>query len=247
MKRVLALLLASNLWANAQTNGFDFADAELGASLHIPAGWVAIPKEMLYEVAGYGAKLEPTPAAREWLAAYQRANTNGLRSTFPKILVQYQKGSPLTEMQFEGIHVAPLVEINVAQSLGFAGKPEFMKSAHYDKAKQCLEFDFDCQVPDNGRVVALGRSFLTDQGVVNIYCYAAAYEFSAVRPEFEKILTSFRLPAGRRYQPQVVAIAGSNGNETLKTFGSVLGLMGIVGIVYLLLRRWRDTVWSDEI
>ena len=123
-----------------------------------------------------------------------------------------------------------------------------MKSARYDLVKQCLVFNFDCYIEDSGFIHALGRSFLTAEGLVNIYCYAPAGDFNSVQPEFEKIVSTFQLSPEHRYHP------GSDANQSpteksvaWKEIGWVLGLMAVAGIGWIVVSRMRNNVCSDEI
>jgi len=247
MKRVLAILVLWSVWVGAQTNGLDFKDLPSGVSLQLPAGWTAVTQESLYRVAGIGAKLEPTPPPREFLAVFLRGS-EVQHPGFPRIIMQVQKNARVGETQFQGLHAAPLVEITVAESLGFAGRPELMKPAHYDPQKQCLEFSFDCPREDSSLVHAAGRSFLTAEGLVNLYGYAPSQEFEAFKPEFEAIVSTFQLSPEHRYQPGSAGKKNPTGTGVgWKEVGTVLSMMILAGIGWIVAARMRDRVWSDEI
>lgn len=247
IKVTVAILALSCAWAKAQTNALDFADPASGLSLRLPAGWVECPKDSIHRAAGFGAKLEPTPPPREFLAVFWRG-TDMQHPAFPRIAVQFQKAARVGEIQFRGLHAAPLVEITVAQSLGFAGNHQFMRSARYDTAKQCLAFGFDRYIEDLGFVRAVGRSFLTRDGLVNIYGYAIGGEFDGFQPEFEKVVSTLQVSSEHRYQPGSADRQVAAGRtDAWKDIGTVLGLMLLAGIGWMVYSRMCNRVGSDEI
>lgn len=249
MKHLFAIFTLSCVCAQSQTNTIVFEDDSVGISFRLPEGWIAFPKEMFHKVAGFGAKLEPTPPPREILAVFQRS-TNIDHPAFPRVVVHVQKGASIGERQFRGLHAAPLIEITVAQSMGFPGRPQFMKSARYDSDKQYLTFNFDCYIEDFGYIQALGRSFLTAEGLVNIYAYAPAADFAAAEGELVSVLSTLQISPEHRYHPD------SNARETPTEAKSawkstVFGLGVLVVAPVALFLFWsrfrRDEVYSDEI
>src|SRR6266478_4774461 len=95
---------------------------------------------------------------------------------------------------------------------------------------------------------ALGRSFLTADGLVNIYGYAPAADFSSFEPEFGNIVSSFRISPEHRFQPERDAKQPLVEKTTSwKQLGWVVGLMALAGIGWIVLSRWRNSVYSDEL
>jgi hypothetical protein len=239
--------LAWCVCTQAQTNEIIFQDEPAGISLRLPVGWIAFPPEMLHRVAGLGAKLEPVLPPRQIRAVFQRG-TNINEPAFPRIVIHVQTNASVGEQQFRNLHAAPLVEITVAQALGFPGRAVFMKSARYDSGSQCLAFDFDCYIEDVGYFRACGRSFLTANGLVNVYGYAPAGDFAAFEPEFKKIVATFQVSPGHRFLP-------GSGKPEVQDSGFLWKAAGVIGLMlaapvvwfFSLSRFRRDIVYSDEI
>ena len=249
MRIAFAILILACVRANAQSNELVFEDKAEGLTLRLPAGWVEFPKDSLHQVAGFGAKLEPTPPPRELLAAFQRA-PDVQHPTFPRIVVHAQKTEPINEKRFRNLHAAPLVEITVAGSLGFPGRPTFMRSARYDPDRLCLNFEFDCYLEDYGFIRAAGRSFLTRDGLVNIYGYAPGAGFDEFMGEFNRVISTVELTPEHRYVPGSVTPISDSAQDTWKTLrqlGMVVLVMVLAAAVWIFVWRMRDRVWSDDI
>ncbi|MGZ5545009.1 MAG: hypothetical protein ACXWIU_10070 [Limisphaerales bacterium] len=187
-----------------------FADLDVGYSLFLPDGWIPTKGEAAGELAGLKARLEPAVPAREVPVVFLRSDEGTISSSFPKIVVHVQPDSEIGYKQFQSIHAFHgAVERTVARSLRFREERGILQDASYDAERKALSFLFTCQ---NGHVVGIGYSFLTTQGLVNLYCYAPLDDFDRWKGEFMEIGRSVQIatdlkPVVKEGRPRLIESA----------------------------------------
>jgi hypothetical protein len=241
---VLSVLTVLTVQVRAADTTYDNKDA--GFAMRTPSGWFFYPKEVMAQSYGARAKLDPTPPLREIAAILGRA-TNLYDESFPRIVVHIQPRARVGETQYRALHMYPIVEKTVAETLGFAGDFRFMRSGIYDMNAQCLNFTFRSRGPDGEMIAALGSSYLTAEGLINIYCYAKGEDFDDWVDRFRDILATIHIsPEHRRHAKPVVQSLAEKASDWM-ILGKVLGAMVIVACAKVLLPRFGSNVRSDEV
>ncbi len=209
-------------------------------TIKLPATWTAVPTNELARLAGAAAKIEPRYCTSELTSAF--LDTNSASRFLPRILVYNQSDSPIGADQFHFVHRSRAVQRTVFESLGFGLEAIFHRIPYYDTNTHSLHLRFDCQ---DGEIKVLGRSFLTTNGLVNVYAYAPLLEFEFVSEDFEAILNSFELNPARRYDPKSALTPARAARDWL-LFGGAMAVAPILGLAYFAERRFRNSVRSDE-
>jgi hypothetical protein len=229
---------------SAADSTYDNKDA--GFVMPMPSGWFCYPKEATAESFGVRAKLDPTPPLREIAAVFGRA-TNLYAESFPRIVVHIQPKARVGEPQFRALHMYPLVEMTVAQTLGFVGDFRFMRSGSYDTNAQCLRFSFFCRGPEREPIAAVGSSYLTAEGLINVYCYAKEDEFEDWAEQFREILATVRISPEHQWHPKPAVQSLTEKASDWLSLGKVVIAMAIAAGIKVLLPRFGSTVRSDEV
>jgi len=234
----------SSVTLRATDSTYDNKDA--GFSMRMPENWVLYEKESFAKSYGIRANLEPTPPLREIVAVFG-CLSNVFDQSFPRIVVHLEKNARVGETQFRALHTYPLVEITVAQTLEFNGRAAFMRTASYNTNTQALNFVFTCRGPENQGITALASSFLTADGLLNVYCYAPEDEFEDCVETFRQVIGSVRIAPEHQYHSKPVVRSFAEKASDWLVIGKVIGVMALAGCARVLISRFSGEVRTDEV
>ncbi len=213
-----------------------------GFTLHLPKDWEPIPKEVLDRYSQEIARLAPKAESQVYDYGFQRTDSPKWFS-YPYILVQVKRSGRIPEEQLEG-----LKRIEKAMDDSFAKATDSLSSItsnaslgepSYDPLSHILWTRIAIDVKDAGTVRGIIGSILTEEGFVQIACYAKGEDFGKYLPLFETVINKTELKAELKYGARNTAEKTADEESLLGTFPWKTMALVLTGAILLLLVGWR--------
>ena len=168
-----------------------------GFTIHLPMDWKPIPKEVLDRYSQAISRIAPKAEKQHYDYGFQRTDTPKW-FIYPYILVQVNRSGRIPEEQLKA-----LKRIEKAMDDSFAKATDSISSITsnaslgepiYDPVSHILWTRIAIDVKDAGTVRGIIGAILTEEGFVQIACYAMGEDFEKYLPVFETIIknTDFR-------------------------------------------------------
>lgn len=176
--------------------------AQDGFTMHMPADWKAIPRDVLDRYSEKIAKLAPKAERQFYNYGFQRADA-AKWFAYPYILVQVQRTGRIPEEQ-----LASLQRIEKAMDDSFAKATDSLSSFTanasigeplYDAAHHILWTQVAIDVKEIGTVRGIIGAILTGEGFVQVACYARDANFKEYLPLFEAIVKNTEIRSELQY------------------------------------------------
>ncbi len=216
--------------------------AKEGFTIHLPKDWEPIPKEVIDKYSQAIAKMAPKAEKQHYDYGFQRADSPKW-FTYPYILVQVNRSGRIPEEQLKS-----LKRIEKAMGDSFAKTTDSISSISsnaslgepmYDPVSHILWTRIAIDVKEAGTVRGIIGAILTEEGFVQIACYAKSEDFEKYLPVFETIIKQTDFSADLRFGAQDKegkALGEESGQGALswKTITLIL-----IGALLLFFVGWR--------
>lgn len=185
---MIVLLLETPCFGVELPQSFPTAD---GFSMHLPENWKPIPKDVLDKYSRAIAKMAPKAEKQFYDYGFQRADAPKWFA-YPYILVQVKRSGRIPEEQLES-----LKRIEQAMDDSFAKATDSLSSFTsnasigeplYDPASNTLWTQVAIDVNEIGTVRGIIGAILTNEGFVQVACYARNADFKEYFPTFEAVV-----------------------------------------------------------
>ncbi len=210
--------------------------AHEGFTLHMPAGWKPIPREVLDRYSREIAKLAPKAEKQAYDYGFQREDTPKWFA-YPYILVQVKRSGRIPEEQLESLQ-----RIEKAMDDSFAKASDSLSSFTsgasigkplYDASHHILWTQVAIDVKEIGTVRGVIGAILTGEGFVQIACYARDADFKNYLPLFEAIVKNTELSKDLRYSADNGKVAkkredGKKGPVSMETMALVFAAAALI-------------------
>lgn len=219
---ILSLCIATACFGTEAKQPFPTKD---GFTLYLPDHWKPIPGDVLDAYSRAIAKLAPKVEKQTYDYGFQLSAAQKW-FTYPYILVQVKHSGRVPEDQLRS-----LARIGEAMDSSFAKARESLSSfatngtigeTVLDASSHTLWTRIAIDVKGAGTINGLVGTILTENGFIQISCYAKEKEFPGYLPVFETIVRSAVLSDDLKYRP---------GDAHAGTAAGGIGRGVIVGIV----------------
>jgi hypothetical protein len=165
--------------------------AKEGFTMHMPAEWKPIPREILNRYCQAIAKLAPNAEKQTYEYGFQRADAPKWFA-YPYILLQVKRSGRIPEEQLESLQ-----RIEKAMDDSFAKATDSLSSftskatigePFYDVSHHILWTRVAIDVKEIGTVRGIVGAILTSEGFIQVACYARDADFKEYLPVFEAIV-----------------------------------------------------------
>jgi len=216
--------------------------AKEGFTIHLPMDWKPIPKEVLDRYSQAISRIAPKAEKQHYDYGFQRTDTPKW-FTYPYILVQVNRSGRIPEEQLKA-----LKRIEKALDDSFAKATDSISSITsnaslgepiYDPVSHILWTRIAIDVKDTGTVRGIIGAILTEEGFVQIACYAKGDDYGKYQPVFEKVINETDIRADLEYEVRNRAGKTSEkvrnqGSFTWKTIS-----LALIGALLLFFVGWR--------
>jgi len=222
-----------------------------GIVLYLPVQWQQIPKDILTAQFEEAFRQNPDLRKQMYEDGFQAPAEQWF--SYPYLLVQSVHTGRIFETAFK--KVPKLDEVfdakvqETAQSLS-ATVDAVTGKAVYDSNQRILWTSAKANYLGIGNIKMLAGGHLSEDGIVQIYCYAREEDFSRYENLFHQIISRVDLPPGIRYVPRITdkmspVINSINWDKALSKgiVGAVVG--GIAGLILALMRRKKKSRPED--
>jgi hypothetical protein len=235
----LLLLLGTPCFGADLTQSFA---AKEGFTIHLPKDWEPIPKEVIDKYSQAIAKMAPKAETQLYNYGFQRADSPKW-FTYPYILVQVNRSGRIPEEQLKS-----LKRIEKAMGESFAKTTDSISSFSsnaslgepvYDPASHILWTRIAIDVKKTGTVQGIIGSILTEEGFVQIACYAKNEDFEKYLPVFETIIkkTDFKADLKLGAQDSEGNAVGEKSGQGALPWKTIF--LVLIGALLLFFAGWR--------
>lgn len=241
--RIICLLVFAFIAAATsgfcQTAAIDSTHVTQGEkfTLQLPGDWKEISAAVMTSTFKSLVEIAPAASSEHYDYGYQLASAPST-ITYPYILVSIKKKGRVSENAIANL---PSSDGEVKESFNKAA--DKLKSVLsslkvgemvYDRQKHILFMHSDMDVNGVGAIKSLTAVCLTEEGSINIYCYAKAAEFESYFKTFENVAKSIEFSGGLGYKPRLLDALGGSGGSGLHHIGRSAIIGGITGAVVAL-------------
>jgi hypothetical protein len=244
--KVVIILIAALLVA-FHTNALCYADdlsqivkTSDGFTIHLPEYWIAIPQNVLDSYSEAVSKMMSNTEKQPYAYGFQLSSSQNWLD-YPYILIQVKKSGRISEGQLKSIK-------KVRRELDKGVKKNQDKMATivsdvqvgetiYDFSSHILFSKMDMDVRGIGLVKGFMAILLTEEGAIEIFCYATASEFSDYAPIFERIARGVVVDDRLKYKTRIIDsipfLSGIDWSKAIK--GAIIGV--IIALIAGLFRK----------
>lgn len=215
-----------------------------GFTVHLPAGWKPIPRDILDAYSAAMAKMAPGAEKQTFNYGFQLSASRKWFE-YPYILIQINRAGRVPEEQLES-----LGRIEQAMGKGFEKTRESLSSivddarlgkTSYEPSSHILWTVIALDVKGFGKVRGLIGSLLTEDGFIQISCHARDQDFPGYLPVFESIVRKTDVDSGLRYNPRDDGSDRTDaGKGWTRTMAAAALLVGLSALVYGFRRRKKS-------
>lgn len=231
----LLLLLAPPCFGTDLPQTFATKD---GVTLHLPMDWKQIPKEVLDKYSQAIAKMAPQAEKQVYDYGFQQTDTPKWFS-YPYILVQVKRSGRIPEEQLKA-----LTQLEKALDDSFSKTTKSLSTITsnaslgepvYDPASHILWTKIAIDIKNTGTVRGIIGTILTEEGFIQIACYAKGNDSGTYEPIFESVITTAHIRDDLKYGAGKTAPAeGGQGAIPWK-----MVTLALAGTLLLLFIVWR--------
>jgi hypothetical protein len=226
--------------------------AKNGFTVHLPKGWKPIPKEVLDSYSQAIARMAPKAERQVYDYGFQRVDTRKW-FTYPYILVQVRRSGRIPEEQ-----LAALKRIEKAMDDSFSKTTDSLSAItsnaslgepSYDPVSHILWTRIAIDVKETGTVQGVVGAILTEEGFVQIACYAKGDDFGKYLPAFESVIKNTEIRADLKYGARNSSEHGEAQESRQGAFPwktSALVLIGVLLLLLLVRWGWRKKASGDS-
>jgi hypothetical protein len=213
-----------------------------GFTIHLPNDWESIPKEVIDRYSQEIAKIAPKAEKQLYDYGFQRADTSKW-FTYPYILVQVNRSGRIPEEQLKSLkRFEKAMDDSFAKttdSISSIGSNASLGEPMYDPASHILWTRIAIDVKNAGTVQGIIGAILTEEGFVQIACYAKGEDFEKTLPLFETIIKNADFRADLRYGARDTEGTTASEKSGQGAFSWKAITLVLIGALLLFLAGWK--------
>jgi hypothetical protein len=213
-----------------------------GFTIHLPQDWKPIPKEVLDRYSQAISRMAPQAEQQVYDYGFQRADSPKW-FTYPYILVQVKRSGRIPEEQLKSLkRIEKALDDSFSKttdSLSALASNASLGEPVYDPVSHILWTRIAIDIKNAGTVRGIIGSILTEEGFVQIACYAKDDDFGKYLPVFEDVIKKTELRAELKYGAQNTGGKADMGEGGQGAFSWKIVILVLTGALLLFFIGWR--------